>query len=49
MYVEQPPGPVDPAHPNFVFKLDKTLYGLKQAPRAWYERLSTFFLFQTVL
>ena len=44
VYVEQPPGFVDPIHPNFVFKLDKALYGLKQAPRAWYDRLSTFLL-----
>ena len=29
VYVEQPPGFVDPTHPNFVFKLDKALYGLK--------------------
>jgi len=39
VYVEQPPEFVNPTHPDFVFKLDKTLYGLKQAPRAWYERL----------
>ena len=44
MYVEQPPGFVDPTHPDFVFKLDKALYGLKQAPRAWYERLSSFLI-----
>ena len=37
--VEQPPGFINPTHPDFVFKLDKALYGLKQAPRAWYERL----------
>ena len=44
VYVEQPPGFVDPTHPDFVFKLDKALYGLKQAPRAWYERLSSFLI-----
>ena len=44
VYVEQPPGFVDPTHPDFVFKLDKALYGLKQAPRAWYERLYSFIL-----
>ncbi|KAI3763351.1 hypothetical protein L1987_53805 [Smallanthus sonchifolius] len=38
-YVKQPPGFVDPAHPNQVFKLDKALYGLHQAPRAWGEIL----------
>ena len=25
--VEQPPGFVDPTHPDFIFKLDKILYG----------------------
>jgi len=44
VYVEQPFGFIDPTHPDFVFKLDKTLYGLKQAPRAWYEKLSTFLI-----
>ena len=44
VYVEHPPGFVDPTHLNFVFKLDKALYGLKQAPRAWYERLSIFLI-----
>ncbi|GJX89908.1 putative ribonuclease H-like domain-containing protein [Tanacetum coccineum] len=38
VYVHQPPGFVDPAHPN------KDLYGLHQAPRAWYETLSSFLL-----
>jgi len=42
VYVEQPPGFVDPTHPKFVFKLEKVLYGLKQTPGAWYERLRTF-------
>ena len=44
VYVEQPLGFVDLAHPDFVFKLDKPLYGLKQAPRAWYERLLIFLI-----
>jgi len=44
VYVKQPPRFVDPTHPNFVYKLDKTLYCLKQAPRVWYERLSTFLI-----
>ena len=29
VYVEQPPGFVDPIHSDFIFKLDKALYGLK--------------------
>ncbi|GJV90590.1 putative ribonuclease H-like domain-containing protein [Tanacetum coccineum] len=42
VYVHQPPGFVDPAHPNKVYKVVKALYGLHQAPRAWYETLSSF-------
>ncbi|GJS43816.1 putative ribonuclease H-like domain-containing protein [Tanacetum coccineum] len=34
VYVHQPPGFVDPAHPNKVYKVIKALYGLHQAPRA---------------
>ncbi|GJS96183.1 putative ribonuclease H-like domain-containing protein [Tanacetum coccineum] len=44
VYVKQPPGFEDPAHPNKVYRVVKSLYGLHQAPRAWYERLSTFLL-----
>ncbi|GJT60879.1 putative ribonuclease H-like domain-containing protein [Tanacetum coccineum] len=44
VYVHQPPGFVDPAHPNKVYKVVKALYGLHQAPRAWYETLSFFLL-----
>uniref|UniRef100_A0A803PU39 Integrase catalytic domain-containing protein n=1 Tax=Cannabis sativa TaxID=3483 RepID=A0A803PU39_CANSA len=40
IYMEQPPGFVDPKYPNYVYKLNKALYGLKQAPRAWFEKLS---------
>ena len=29
VYVEPPPRFVDPTHPDFVFKLDKSLYDLK--------------------
>ncbi|GJY15440.1 putative ribonuclease H-like domain-containing protein [Tanacetum coccineum] len=35
VYVHQPLGFVDPAHPNKVYKVVKALYGLHQAPRAW--------------
>ncbi|GKG47465.1 putative ribonuclease H-like domain-containing protein, partial [Tanacetum coccineum] len=44
VYVKQPPGFEDPAHPTKVYRVVKALYGLHQAPRAWYERLSTFLL-----
>ncbi|KAK1365752.1 hypothetical protein POM88_041313 [Heracleum sosnowskyi] len=44
VYVEQPPGFVDPKYPDHVYRLDKALYGLKQTPRAWYETLTQFIL-----
>ena len=44
VYVEQPPGFIDPKYPNHVYRLDKALYGLKQAPRAWYETLTQVLL-----
>jgi hypothetical protein len=34
VYMEQPPGYIDPRYPNHVCQLQKALYGLKQAPRA---------------
>ncbi|GKB66844.1 retrovirus-related pol polyprotein from transposon TNT 1-94 [Tanacetum coccineum] len=34
VYVHQPPGFIDPAHPNKVYKVIKALYGLHQALRA---------------
>ncbi|GKB29886.1 retrovirus-related pol polyprotein from transposon TNT 1-94 [Tanacetum coccineum] len=36
VYVAQPPGFIDFAKPNYVYKLKKALYGLKQAPKACY-------------
>ncbi|GJT62957.1 putative ribonuclease H-like domain-containing protein [Tanacetum coccineum] len=44
VYVHQPPGFVDPAHQNKVYKVIKALYGLHQAPRAWYETLFSFLM-----
>ncbi|GKB77180.1 putative ribonuclease H-like domain-containing protein [Tanacetum coccineum] len=44
VYVHQPPGFVDLAYPNKVYKVIKALYGLHQAPRAWYETLSSFLM-----
>ncbi|CAN0086655.1 unnamed protein product, partial [Heterosigma akashiwo] len=38
-YVRQPPGYVDPEHPDKVWKLNKALYGLRQSPRVWYMEL----------
>ncbi|GJR97137.1 uncharacterized mitochondrial protein-like protein [Tanacetum coccineum] len=35
VYVYQPPGFIDPAHLNKVYKVIKALYGLHQALRAW--------------
>lgn len=40
VYMHQPPGFVDVAHPSFICKLHKSLYGLKQAPRAWFSYYS---------
>jgi hypothetical protein len=44
VYMKQPPGFEDFAHPEYICKLDKSLYGLKQALRAWFSRLSTTLL-----
>jgi hypothetical protein len=40
VYMEQPPGFIDPSCPDFVCHLHKSIYGLKQAPRAWFTRLA---------
>ncbi|GKD92174.1 retrovirus-related pol polyprotein from transposon TNT 1-94 [Tanacetum coccineum] len=42
VYVAQPPGFIDFAKPNHVYRLKKALYGLKQASKAWYDRLKVF-------
>ncbi|GJS78941.1 putative ribonuclease H-like domain-containing protein [Tanacetum coccineum] len=43
VYVKQPPGFEDPAHPNKVYRVVKALYGLHQAPRAWIEEISCWY------
>lgn len=40
--MSQPQGFLDPIHPEYVCKLERSLYGLKQAPRAWHDRFSKF-------
>lgn len=44
VYMEQPPGFVNPEFPSHACCLKKALYGLKQAPRAWFDRLSSFLI-----
>ncbi|BBN68370.1 ADP glucose pyrophosphorylase large subunit 1, partial [Prunus dulcis] len=43
VYVDEPPGYVQPGKEGKVYKLRKALYGLKQAPRAWYSRINAYF------
>ncbi|GKA75938.1 retrovirus-related pol polyprotein from transposon TNT 1-94 [Tanacetum coccineum] len=44
VYVAQPPGFIDFAKPNHVYRLKKALYGLKQAPKSWYDRLKAILI-----
>ena len=44
IYMSQPAGFIDSAHPDFVCLLKKSLYGLKQSPRQWYKRFDIFVL-----
>nr|GEU84728.1 retrovirus-related Pol polyprotein from transposon TNT 1-94 [Tanacetum cinerariifolium] len=44
VYVAQPPGLIDFAKPNHVYRFKKALYGLKQALKAWYDRLKAFLI-----
>jgi len=44
VYMKQPAGFIDKAHPDHVCLLHKALYGLKQAPRAWFDKFSKFLL-----
>ncbi|GJR46729.1 ribonuclease H-like domain-containing protein [Tanacetum coccineum] len=42
VYMHQPPGFRDSAHPNYVCLLQRSLYGLKQAPRAWFQDFASY-------
>ncbi|KAF1318445.1 Integrase catalytic core protein, partial [Globisporangium splendens] len=44
IYMKQPDGYVDQAHPDYVCKLKRSLYGLKQAPRMWNQTIDAFML-----
>ncbi|XP_038981589.1 uncharacterized mitochondrial protein AtMg00810-like, partial [Phoenix dactylifera] len=44
MFMEQPPGFVNPSFPHHICKLRKAIYGLKQAPRQWFATFSGFLL-----
>ncbi|GJX39007.1 retrovirus-related pol polyprotein from transposon TNT 1-94 [Tanacetum coccineum] len=44
VYVAQPPGFIDFAKPNHVYRLEKVLYGLKQAPKACTTHLGLWYL-----
>ncbi|GJX61991.1 putative ribonuclease H-like domain-containing protein [Tanacetum coccineum] len=44
VYVHQPPGFVDPAYPNKVYKVIKALYGLHQHLRACLRHFSSFLM-----
>lgn len=44
IYVEQPEGFKDQAHPFKVWKLNKSLYGLKQSPKLWQDDVKAFLL-----
>ncbi|GJT41467.1 ribonuclease H-like domain-containing protein [Tanacetum coccineum] len=42
IYMHQPPGFQDSAHPDYVCLLQRSLYGLKQASRAWFQRFASY-------
>ncbi len=42
IYMSQPEGFIDPDHPEYVCKLEKSIYGLKQSARCWNQTLDSF-------
>ena len=42
LHMKQPPGYIDPEHPDWVCRLLRNLYGLKQAPRVWHKTVDPF-------
>nr|GEY63430.1 ribonuclease H-like domain-containing protein [Tanacetum cinerariifolium] len=42
VYMHQPLGFRDYAHPDYVCLLQRSLYGLKQASRAWFQRFASY-------
>ncbi|CAL1404046.1 unnamed protein product [Linum trigynum] len=40
VYMQQPPGFVDPDRPDYVCRLRKSIYGLRQAPQTWFQCLA---------
>ncbi|GKB37360.1 ribonuclease H-like domain-containing protein [Tanacetum coccineum] len=42
VYMYQPLGFRDSAHPDYVCLIQRSLYGLKQAPRAWFQRFASY-------
>jgi hypothetical protein len=42
VYCSEPTSFVDVAHPDLVYRLNRSLYGLKQAPRAWYNHFASY-------
>ena len=44
IYMEQPPGFIEPGNESKVCKLQKALYGLKQSARSWNNKIDTFLI-----
>ncbi|GJS86381.1 ribonuclease H-like domain-containing protein [Tanacetum coccineum] len=42
VYMHQPSGFRDSAHPDYVCLLQRSFYGLKQAPRAWFQHFASY-------